>query len=131
MIFNITDQERKDNCKKFIGSLPEGDKWEVVIQERTKQRSKAQNRLYHMWKPYVAKHCGYTLAQMHDEFKYTFIGKETYTTRKGEVRSRPLSTTTLTVKEFAEFLNEIEQAACSLEIKLPIPDDYLFCMMRE
>jgi len=131
MIFNITDSQRKDNCKKFIDSLDEGDKWEVVIQERKNKRRLSQNRLMWLWIPYLSEHFGYTKDQMHVELKYAFIGEESWTNRKGQVRSRPISTTTLTVKEFAEYLNKIDLLARRFDIELPQPDDYLFCMMRE
>jgi len=131
MIFNITDSQRKDDCKKFIDSLDEGDKWEVVIQERVKQRTKAQNRLYWSWVKPIADYCGYTKKQMHYELRLKFLGEESWTTNKGEVRSEPISTTDLTVEEFAEFLNKIDLLARKFNIVLPYPDDYLFCLMRE
>lgn len=131
MIFNITDKQRKDNCSKFIQSLPEGNKWEVVIQERKNKRRLSQNRLMWMWIPLLADYFGYTNAQMHEELKYAFIGAEAWTNRKGVVRWRPISTTTLTVKEFAEYLNKIDIMAVKFDVELPHPDDYLFCMERE
>lgn len=131
MIFFLIDHDRKSNCKDYIDSLPNGDKWEVVIQERKNKRSLAQNRLLHMWLPYLAEHFGYQLEQMKDELKYAFIGEETWTNSKGKVRTRPISTTTLTVKQFAEFLNKIDLLARWYNINLPMPDDFLFAMMRD
>lgn len=131
MIFFLIDHDRKSNCKDYIDSLPNGDKWEVVIQERKKKRRLSQNRLYWLWVKPLAEYFGYTDDQMHDELKYAFIGEEAWTNRKGQVRSRPLSTTTLTVKEFAEFLNKIDLLARRFNINLPMPDDYLFAMMRD
>ena len=84
-----------------------------------------------MWLPYLAEHFGYTKDQMHDELKYAFIGEEAWTNRKGQVRTRPISTTTLTVKEFSEYLNKIDLLARRFDITLPYPDDLLFCLMRE
>jgi hypothetical protein len=131
MIFFLIDNDRKSNCKDYIDSLPNGDKWEVVIQERKNKRSLAQNRLLHMWLPYLAEHFGYQPEQMKDELKYAFIGEETWTNSKGKERTRPLSTTTLTVKEFAVFLNKIDLLARRFNINLPMPDDFLFAMMRD
>ncbi len=84
-----------------------------------------------LWLPYLADHFGYTEDQMHEELKYAFIGEEAWTNRKGVVRSRPLSTTTLKVKGMVEYLTKIEVLANSNDIKLPIPDDYKYSMMRD
>lgn len=131
MIFNIIDKDRKDNCISCIKKLKEGDKWEVVIQERKNKRRLSQNRLYWMWIPYLADHFGYTKDQMHDELKYAFIGEETWTNNKGKIRTRPISTTTLSVEEYVHYLNKIDLLARKFQIQLPQPDDYRFAMMRE
>jgi hypothetical protein len=91
----------------------------------------AQNRLLHLWIPYLAKHCGYTEKEMKSELKYFYIGSEKYKTRKGVERTHPISTTTLTVKEFAEMLTSIEVDAHEMGVVLPMPDDYRFAMMIE
>ena len=131
MIYLLLDQERKQNAINHILTLPDGDKWEVVIQEYVKKRSAAQNRLYHMWKKPIAECCGYTLDEMHDELKYSFIGSYTYTNRKGVERERPLSTRSLSIPDFVILLNKIEDLAGKLKVTLPIPHDYNFAMMRE
>ncbi len=131
MIYLLLDQKRKQNAIDHISKLPEGDKWEVVIQEYKKKRTLAQNRLMFMWLPFLAEHFEYTVDQMHEELKYAFIGEEAWTNRKGVSRVRPISTTTLKVKEMAEYLTKIEVLANANDIKLPIPFDYEFSMMRE
>lgn len=131
MIYFLIDDNRKKTAIEHINKLPSGDKWEVVIRERKKKRSLSQNNLLHMWIPYLAEYFGYTDEQMKEELKYAFIGEEAWTNRKGQVRSRPISTTTLSVKEFAEFLNKVDLLARKFNINLPMPDDYLFAMMRD
>lgn len=131
MIYLLSNQKRKQDAINYILTLPDDGKWEVVIQEYKRKRSLSQNSLYHMWKPYVAKVSGYTLDEMHDEFKYAFIGSYVYTNRKGVQREKPLSTASLSVPDFVIFLNKIEAVADELEITLPKPHDYEFAMMRE
>ena len=131
MIYLLIDEKRKQNAIDHIKKLPESDKWEVVIQEYKKKRSLAQNRLYWMYLPYLADHFGYSKDDMHDELKYHFIGEEHYIGRKGVARIRPKSTTKLNVKQMVEYLTKIELLAQDNDIKLPIPDDYKFCLMRE
>ena len=131
MIYLLANPKAKQDAINYMLTLPEDGTWEAVMQEYIKKRTAAQNRLYHMWKPYIAKVSGYTLDEMHDEFKYAFIGSYTYTNRKGVLREKPLSTTSLSVPDFVIFLNKIEVVANRLEITLPIPHDYRFAMMRE
>jgi len=75
MKYLLIDDKRTQNCIDHIKSLEPNGKWEVTIMEYKKKRSLAQNALYHMWKPYLAKHFGYTDEEMHEELKYAFIGK--------------------------------------------------------
>jgi hypothetical protein len=131
MIYLLTDQKAKQDAVNYMLTLPEDGTFEAVMQEYIKKRSLAQNRLYHMWKPYVAKVSGYTLDEMHDEFKYAFIGSYVYTNRKGVLREKPLSTASLSVPDFVIFLNKIEATAKLLKITLPLPHDYEFAMMRD
>lgn len=130
MNFILLDKRRLDNVFEFLNKLPLDGKTEVVIREYKKKRSVQQNALLWMWIPYFAKHFGYTDEEMHEEFKYAFIGETVYVNRKGIQRTRPISTTTLSTKQMAEYLTKIEVLANKEEIKLPIPDDYLFSMMR-
>jgi hypothetical protein len=131
VIYLLANQKAKQDAINYILTLPDDGKYEVVVREYKKKRSLSQNNLYHMWKPYLAKHFGYTDDEMHDELKYAFIGEEAYTNRKGVVRVRPLSTTSLKVKEFATFLTKIEVLADNHNIILPIPHDYSLAMMRD
>lgn len=131
MIYFLTDQQRKQNAIDHINQLPDGNKWEVLVQERKNKRRLAQNRLYWMWVKPLANHFGYTDDQMHEELKYAFIGEETWTNRKGKTRVRPISTTTLSVEEFVNYLNKIDMLARRFNVHLPHPDDYLFAMMRD
>ena len=49
----------------------------------------------------------------------------------GEILREPRSTADLEPHEFATYLTKIEAVANWLEIKLPMPDDYNYAMMRE
>ena len=132
MIYLLSNQKNKQDAINYILSLPDDGKHEVVVQEYKKKRSLAQNRLYWSWLPFLAKHFGYSDDEMHEELKYAFIGEEAWTNRKGVVRSRPLSTTTLKTKEMAEYLTKIEVLADSNDITLPKPYEiYEFAMMRD
>ena len=131
MIYLLANPKAKQDRINYILTLPDDGKFEVVIKEYKKKRSLAQNRLYWMWIPYLAKHFGYTDDEMHDELKYAFIGENVYTNRKGVQRTKPKSTTKLKTKEMAEYLTKIEVLAVSNDVILPMPFDVEFAMMRE
>lgn len=131
MIYLLANPKAKQDSINYILTLPDDGKFEVVIKEYKKKRSLAQNRLYWMWIPYLAKHFGYTDDEMHDELKYAFIGENVYTNRKGVQRTKPKSTTKLKTKEMAEYLTKIEVLAVSNDVILPMPFDVEFAMMRE
>ena len=131
MIYLLANPKAKQDSINYILTLPDDGKFEVVIKEYKKKRSLAQNRLYWMWIPYLAKHFGYTDDEMHDELKYAFIGEDVYTNRKGVQRTKPKSTTKLKTKEMAEYLTKIEVLAVSNDVILPMPFDVEFAMMRE
>ena len=130
MIYLLANPKAKQDSINYILTLPDDGKFEVVIKEYKKKRSLAQNRLYWMWIPYLAKHFGYTDDEMHDELKYAFIGENVYTNRKGVQRTKPKSTTKLKTKEMAEYLTKIEVLAVSNDVILPMPFDVEFAMMR-
>ena len=130
MNFLLIDSQKVKNCLAYIGALKTSGKWEVTIAEYKKSRSKSQNRLMWSWINIMGNHFGYDKDDMHDEFKYAFLGEESYVNRRGVERVKPKSTTKLTTKEMAEYLTKIEILAHKEEIKLPIPDDYAFALMR-
>jgi len=130
MIYFLIDEQRKENAIAHIQSLEVGDKWELVIQPKVKCRTKAQNRLFHMWIPYFGSKFGYTDKDMKVELKYAFLGQEERLNHRGVKRIAPIDTSDLSVLEFIQFLNELERFAINNEINLPIPDDYNFAMKR-
>lgn len=130
MNFLLIDKQRLSNAIAHIIKLPIDGKTEIVIQEYKKNRSKAQNRLYWNYVKVLGDHFGYDKDEMHDELKYAFLGEESYTNRKGVERVKPKSSAKLTTKEMVKYLTKIEVLAGNQDVKLPIPDDINFIMMR-
>lgn len=120
-----------------LGNLELDGSIEVIIRDYKKDRSFEQNRLYWKWLGIIAAESEDTSASMHEFCKRKFLvpilatKKPFYdllmvVARGGTEDDRKelakvISTTRLTVKQFTEYLNEIEKHAASLSIVLPQP----------
>lgn len=128
MRYLLIDGRRRSNAIQYIMDLDLSQLYEVSVQLFKDSRSKAQNRLYWVFVPYLADHCGYTNNQMHRTLKVKFIGVDREVVDGIEI-VEPKSSKKLKVKEFANYLREIEALALDYGITLPHPDDYKYCMM--
>jgi hypothetical protein len=100
---------------------PEDD-YEIVIREHRKARSIAQNRYYWALLNELARHevqgQRFISEAWHEYFKGLFIGKEEIKLPSGDTFNRPISTTTLDVGQFAEYVTQIEAWAAGHGILL-------------
>lgn len=132
------------NCRarvqQYIQTLhPAGHAVEVIVRKFKKKRSLAQNGLFHLWMGEVAKH----YAEHFDDwkspevwkefFKREFLGEKAHEMPGGRVVSTTRGTSDLTVVEFAEFLDRIDQwCSENLQLALPHPMDmYAEAMGKE
>ena len=129
MRFILMDQERRLNCLEHIRQVNINKPMCVDIKPYKKNRSNSQNNLYHMWKKIIADETGETEAEAHLRFKVELIGTEKIEVG-GVLLHMPLSTSTLDIVAFSQFLNKIEAIGNFLKLNMPIPDDYNFAMMR-
>ena len=91
----------KDNLLEY-----EGKEVEIRIRERKNKRTNEQNSLYWKWIEVISKSLGYTREEMHELIKYKFLKRSTIK-KNGVEEVRLKSTTTLTVNEFSQFMNDI------------------------
>jgi len=76
---------------------------------------------------HLGGYLGYSREEMHEELALMFLEPITYTGLDGEERTRRTSTTKLNVKQFAEYLEQIDRWAISeQQYSLPKPED-LYC----
>ena len=100
--------------------------WDVSIKPYKPNRSRAQNRIYWSWLQIIGDHLGYPKDELHVVLAAKFLGI-VETRCIGEIITQPVSTSSLNVKGFAEYLNRIELFAGSeLGITLPNQDDLYF-----
>tara|TARA_R100001594_G_scaffold145290_1_gene195291 strand:- start:741 stop:1121 length:381 start_codon:yes stop_codon:yes gene_type:complete len=111
---------------KLISSLNEkslkifeGEEVEIRIRVRSNNRSNEQNSLYWKWIEILSNDLGYTKTELHELIKYKFLKRESKN-KDGESTVVIKSTSTLTIKEFNEFMNDILYwSNNTLEISLP------------
>lgn len=105
-----------------LKDLEDGD-YIISIDKAKKRRSSDQNALFHLWCRVIAKDTGASVMDVKDYFKTKFL-----------MRENPLgggyivgSTSSLKVKEFTHFMNEVQaEAASEFGIKLLTPEDLMW-----
>jgi hypothetical protein len=126
MIFYVTGNDQPfKNMLAYFSENP-FTMFKVEIKEHKKQRSNNQNALYWSWLTIIGKDLGYTSEELHEALKAKILGVIERKTVFGNIVNEPRSTTSLTTKEFTEYLNSVETFAMGLGIRLPQPAHYGF-----
>ncbi len=147
MKLTLTSQQQKDRAIEYLKALDISKPMLLVVTEAKKNRSAAQNAL--LWKYYtqLAAEGGYTKEEVHHDAKKRFLSKiyerdlPEYAEMVGTVRKmysagfkddstqlhdsivKLTSTTTATVKQFSEYLDDIDKDAMQRGIFLERPED--------
>jgi hypothetical protein len=108
---------------KYLNVVNIEKPWSVDIKKYKPNRSLAANRLYWRWIQIISDDLGYTKDELHAVLAVKFLGVVDISCM-GENITQPVSTTSLKVKEMADYLTRIEVFASSeLGIVLPNKDD--------
>lgn len=119
-----------ENMTRSIFKETKGDAVIVEMKPDVQSRSTKQNALYWKWLG-VLTETGNTQGALHQYLAQEFLSPIAEDIQ-GQTVLVIKSTTTLSVKEFAEYLEHVQQFADSLGCILPKPEDlYLESMMRE
>lgn len=121
MKFYIRNPEVKMNCLKEIQALP-FDKYHVEIKEA--KRTLPQNSLYWKWLSIIGDVLGYSQDELHQEFASRFLGVVKKKTISGKTLIEPISTASLTKKDFTDYLEKIAAFSMAQDITLPTPEYY-------
>lgn len=130
MLYIIDTQERRDAALEAVKLIRKHPLMSVEIKEFKYIRSKSQNNLLWMWYAVIANDIGETPEHLHEAMKARILGFEQKTIL-GKELTIPKSTTKLNSKEMTHFLEAVEALAKSLNINLPVPDDYRYAMYGE
>ena len=119
-----------ENMTRTVFKETKSDAVIVEMKPDVQSRSTKQNALYWKWLG-VLTETGNTQGALHQ-----YLAQEYLSPVAEDIQGQTVlvikSTTTLSVKEFAEYLEHVQQFADSLGCILPKPEDlYLESMMRE
>lgn len=107
-----------------LGNLHPDKEWVVEISEKKNKRTNPQNALYWKWLSILGDHFGYSKEEMHEEFASRFLGMIERKTMSGKEIREPRSTTSLSKKDFSEYMDMIMAFALSENLTLPQPEHY-------
>ena len=125
--FILYTEHIQQNAISALLGVPLDGSHEVIIRKAKSKRSVLQNALYWKWLGCLANETGYTPDQWHEYFKAKFIASKTemITMFDKTVPEKPVTTTRESVKEFTEYLNEIELWVMdNMGYSFPQDDDY-------
>ena len=114
----ITSEETLEHARKVIGELDLNKAWEVEVKPFAFNRSTQQNKRYWALIGELGTYLGYSESEMHELMKYKFLSYKTE--MLGEEIPVIPSTSKLTIKEFVDYLNQVERFAVSLGFKLDL-----------
>lgn len=143
----IKTPEIAARAQAIIANLPLDPVHEIIIREAKKDISAEQRGLYFKWMGIIGEEIGQTKDEMHyqskerhlvpifirDDIEYSEMwsamiavrdagmAKEADMLMRGIIKET--SITRASVKQMAEYMNEIEREAAGLQIRLPHPDD--------
>ena len=119
-----------ENMTRTVFKETKSDAVIVEMKPDVQSRSTKQNALYWKWLG-VLTETGNSQGALHQYLAQEFLSPVAEDIQ-GQTVLVIKSTTTLTVKEFAEYLEHVQQFADSLGCILPKPEDlYLESLMRE
>lgn len=146
-IFTIRSKEVIKTLASFLESLPDNPIIEVIVQEEKKDRTVAQNRLYRLWGGEISEELGWSRKAVYEYLRRNYlcqiyerddqgyaemvnsirkvylIGMKDRATKMHDYIVERTSTADATLKQFMEYLKEIERYAAENGIPLTFPED--------
>ncbi len=123
--FKIDNLESKSDCCKYIDSLDlTSGKVEVIVRpySNKNQRSIDQNNRYWHMIRLASNESGYTVNELHTIMTMEVLGMQEITSLKGETHSVPIQTSSLTVAQFGEYMDQVESVLINAGIYYPQPE---------
>jgi len=121
--FKIENSESKKDCVRFIDNIDLTDgKMEVTISpySNKNQRSIDQNnRYWHMIRQ-ASNESGYTINELHTIMIMEVLGMQEVTSLKGVTCEVPIQTSSLTVAQFGEYMDQVEAVLIQAGIYYPL-----------
>ena len=131
MKFTLTTETVQQNCIDYLLNVNLDGKTQVQFSAVKSKRGRVQNDLYWVWMTYLQDEIGETKENLHFYFKHRFLKKDDLCVL-GEYVPVEITTTKLTVKEFADYLTSIELFVIDkMGYNFPVCDDYKTVFRKE
>lgn len=151
--FTIQTKEVIKTLSSFLESQPLEPILEVTVSEKKKDRTVDQNRLYRLWGGIIADELGWAREDLYSDLRRRFLvqiyerddqgfaemvnsirkvysmGMQDQATKMHDYIVERTSTASATVKQFMEYLKEIERDMAGKGIVLPHPEDRYYSAM--
>lgn len=114
----VTCEEELEHARKQIGELDLNKAWEIEVKPFSFNRSTQQNKKYWALIKELANYLGYSEHEMHELMKYKFLSYKQE--MLGDEMVVIPSTSKLTIKEFVDYLANVESFAVSFGFKLDL-----------
>ena len=112
-----------NNKSDFNKQLEQFEGKEIVIKiiERNNKRTNDQNSLLWTWINLLSNYTGYTKEEMKEMLQYKFLSREKLN-ENGKIEIYLKGTSTLSKKEFNDFMNEVSMWSNST-LNIPLPSN--------
>ncbi len=106
----VESEARRERLINIIKRLAFVPAYQVTIEEYAPARNAQQNRRYWLLLSLMGRHTGHDRDELHDFFKEKFLGTREIEVAGQRAIIRP-STRRLVTKEFAEYMDKVENFA--------------------
>lgn len=117
------------SLRDSLDNLRDGN-YVVSVDKEKKTRSPNQNRFYFwIFLPYISKEAGYTVEELHDMFKESFLPREKKDPKSIKKklpmkrRSEYKTTTSLDTVEWEEYIQKIRDTIEPVVGRCPVPNE--------
>lgn len=104
----IDTPAKRERVLAWLAKIPIDEVLELTLRAYKPTRSEMQNRRYWLLLEKAAEHTGHDKNELHEAFKARFLGMQE-TEIAGEIVTHQRSSAKLKTKEFAEYMERVEQ----------------------
>ena len=145
--FILVRPEVRDRAIEFIQQLPVSGEWEVCIRKTRVSKTRQQlGALFGVWADYIVEQTGYTINEIHTEWKRMFLVRIYCDDPQGSMQdmfvdhlltlqskcdwdamrkhAARISLAWSTVEQMKKYMDRIQQHYIAAGMPLPIPDKY-------
>ncbi|GAA4652060.1 hypothetical protein GCM10023116_43440 [Kistimonas scapharcae] len=124
----IASEAQRQQLIRFLSNQPLDKPLEIIWRPFKSKRSLPANALFHKWVSVLARHFTKKGHQVSDDYmklllKHQFLGYESITVGRTEIKDQLRHTSKLNSAEFCEFMTKVDAWAADHGCFLPRPED--------